>query len=215
MVDYSKFNATNEVQTPLCSARDFAEYQRLLAEKQQSTPPTNGIEYERSISSPINGMASPTQDQPTNEERKDACERSNVDPMGGTNGIPSLTRDFPTNGEVKDSYGPPQMGGLTCVEPPTHSLITNEASKNSHLWNNSSPNGLSVAQPTLNMSMNFRQDTSLNLGQPVVNTPTILGQSAMATPIQLRQTKVDTPLDIEQPTVDTPLLSDVSNTSDC
>ncbi|CAL1265579.1 unnamed protein product [Larinioides sclopetarius] len=63
LVNYSKFNATNEVQTPLCSARDFYEYQRILSEATKSpvfvNPPDNSTTsssirdgYQRSISSP-------------------------------------------------------------------------------------------------------------------------------------------------------------------
>lgn len=32
LVDYSKFNATHEVQTPLCSSRDFIEYQKMMSD---------------------------------------------------------------------------------------------------------------------------------------------------------------------------------------
>lgn len=61
LVDYSKFNATHEVQTPLCSSKDFSEYQRMLAEMAKSPGFTNPAitdnfdvrdSYQRSNSSP-------------------------------------------------------------------------------------------------------------------------------------------------------------------
>lgn len=60
-MDYSKFNATNEVQTPLCSARDYYEYQKMVAEAAKAqgymNPPDSStdstqVSYKRSNSFP-------------------------------------------------------------------------------------------------------------------------------------------------------------------
>ncbi|KAF8773898.1 ATP-sensitive inward rectifier potassium like protein [Argiope bruennichi] len=79
LVNYSKFNATNEVQTPLCSARDFYEYQRILSEATKSpsfvNPPDNSTTsssiregYQRSNSSPEGRISvTPKGTEPTAE----------------------------------------------------------------------------------------------------------------------------------------------------
>lgn len=67
IVDYSKFNATNEVQTPLCSARDYYEYQKMVAEAAKSP----------SFINPPDNSTSSTQD---------SYQRSNSFPEGVSNG---------------------------------------------------------------------------------------------------------------------------------
>ncbi|XP_035216344.1 G protein-activated inward rectifier potassium channel 3-like [Stegodyphus dumicola] len=69
LVDYSKFNATNEVQTPLCSARDFMEYQKMLAEVAKAPAFVNP----------------PPADNSTTSTR-DSYQRSNSSPEGRSNG---------------------------------------------------------------------------------------------------------------------------------
>lgn len=190
LVDYSKFNATNEVQTPLCSARDFEEYQRLLSEK-QSTPPIATPNDHNSTS--------------TNEDGRDSFKRS----LSSPNGVPveqslSLaqnTTDTPVN------LGPMNTAvnlGLNSVDTPINLGPMNTA--------------VTLGQNSVNTPNNSKQNTvntPVNLGQPTVDTPTNIGQPTIAMSMSSRHPIADTPLHLEQPTVDTPLLRDMSNTSDC
>ncbi|KAG8184434.1 hypothetical protein JTE90_026352 [Oedothorax gibbosus] len=114
LVDYSKFNATNEVQTPLCSARDFAEYQRLLSEKSLNNPLAAATDNSNSTS--------------TNEDNRD-YKRSISSPLGGCNGtlpinLGQSTMDTPFNVGHSSlvppfNLGPPIMETSLNLGPPT------------------------------------------------------------------------------------------------
>lgn len=49
LVDYSKFNNTYEVETPLCSARDFYEYQKLIQQPQIIILNTPGQQHHEAL----------------------------------------------------------------------------------------------------------------------------------------------------------------------
>ncbi|GIY26397.1 ATP-sensitive inward rectifier potassium channel 12 [Caerostris darwini] len=70
LVNYSKFNATNEVQTPLCSARDFYEYQKMLSEVTKVTPPF------------INPSPATDNSTTTTSSSREGYQRSNSSPEG-------------------------------------------------------------------------------------------------------------------------------------
>lgn len=65
LVDYSKFNTTYEVATPLCSARDFYEYQRLIQQPQILILNQNQQQNQQSLASL--GMTQSSQQQPNGQ----------------------------------------------------------------------------------------------------------------------------------------------------
>lgn len=165
LVDYSKFNATNEVQTPLCSARDFEEYQRLLSEK-QSTPPIATPNDHNSTS--------------TNEDSRDSFKRS----LSSPNGVPveqSLSLAQNTM-DTSVHLGPMNTAvtlGQNSVDTPNNSK-QNTVNTPVNLGQPTVDTPTNIGQPTIAMSMSSRHpiaDTPLHLEQPTVDTPLLRDMS--------------------------------------
>ncbi|GFR04202.1 ATP-sensitive inward rectifier potassium channel 12 [Trichonephila clavata] len=91
LVNYSKFNATNEVQTPLCSARDFYEYQRMLSEV---------AKVPVFINPPVTDNSTTT-----TSSIRDSYQRSNSSPEGriSVTKVPELTAETPLLNEAAQS----------------------------------------------------------------------------------------------------------------
>lgn len=65
LVDYSKFNNTYEVETPLCSARDFYEYQRMLRSAPRMV----------TLGTPLAAMATDDRSQPGQQQQPPPLKR--------------------------------------------------------------------------------------------------------------------------------------------